>query len=280
MTTTGEPVETLAADEVYTSTEREFEMYKEIKRLASILTKVDDFLKEKHLELLLTTEKMKLFDGTADGLDTGPKEGSHPSSYNLDADLKAESERKPAVWREDQREGNPLCTDTSMVASHTRQGTVMSAKEILKNKGDRTKFQNDATLSKFPSSNQPDKKVEDISKSSAEKCSLLPFSNEESHKLLLLALESSDTSKKMSDSKLQKCLFDSAKQLKLKELKYDSHPSMRQCLFQSFYNQLVSVWSSVESFDGILLADHSGAPNKALFRLLLTYADNHYKMII
>ncbi len=54
--------------------------------------------------------------------------------------------------------------------------------------------------------------------------------------------------------------------------------------FQSFYNQLVSILSSVESFDEVLLddyevhhfADHNGAPNKALFRLLLTYVDMHY----
>ena len=92
----------------------------------------------------------------------------------------------------------------------------------------------------------------------------------------------------MSDSKLQKRLFDSAKQLKLKESKYDSNPSARRRLFQSFYNQLVSVLSSVESFDGVLLDDYevhpfedpNGAPNKALFRLLLTYVDTHYKMII
>ncbi len=123
-----------------------------------------------------------------------------------------------------------------------------------------------------------------------EKCATIHLSDEDSHKLLLLASawESSDTSKKISDSKLQKRLFDSAKQLKLKELKYDSNPCVRQCLFQSFYNQLVSVLSSVESFDGILLYDYevhpfedpNGVPNKALFRLLLTYIDTHYKTII
>ncbi len=50
----------------------------------------------------------------------------------------------------------------------------------------------------------------------------------------------------------------------------------------------MSVLSSVESFDRVLLddyevhpfADSSGVPNKTLFRLLLTYFDNHYKMII
>jgi hypothetical protein len=92
----------------------------------------------------------------------------------------------------------------------------------------------------------------------------------------------------MSDSKLQKRLFDSAKQLMLKELKYGSNPFACHHLFQSFYNQLVSVLSSVESVDGVLLDDYevhpfaesNGAPNKALFRLLLTYVDNHYKMII
>jgi hypothetical protein len=59
-------------------------------------------------------------------------------------------------------------------------------------------------------------------------------------------------------------------------------------LFQSFYNQLVSVLSSVESFDSVLLDDYevhpfedpNGAPNKALFRLLLTYINTHYKTII
>ncbi len=178
------------------------------------------------------------------------------------------------------------------MASHTKQEAVTSAEEILKNKGDRTKFQNDATLSKFPSGNEPDKKVENISKSSAEKCSLPPLSDEDSRKLLLLALalESSDSNKKMSDSKLQKCLFDfdSAKQLKLKELNYDSNPSVHHRLFQSFYNQLMSILSSVKLFDRVLLdnyevhpfADSNGAPNKAFFRLLLTYIDTHYKTII
>ncbi len=114
------------------------------------------------------------------------------------------------------------------------------------------------------------------------------LSDEDSHKLLLLAsaLESSDTSRKMLDSKIQKHLFDSAKQLKLKELKYDSNPCVRRCLFQSFYNQLVSVLSSVESFDSILLDDYevhpfedpNGAPNKALFRLLLTYVNTQKPM--
>jgi hypothetical protein len=166
---------------------------------------VGGFLKEQNPELLCTMEKMSLFDGTVDGPDPGSKEGSHPLSYNLDADLKAESERKPAAQREEQREGNPACTDTGTSASPTGQETVMSAQEILKNKGVRTKFQNDATLSKFPSGNQPDNKVEDISKFSAAKHSLLPLSDDDSHKLLLLALalEKSDTSKKMSDCKLQ-----------------------------------------------------------------------------
>ncbi len=44
----------------------------------------------------------------------------------------------------------------------------------------------------------------------------------------------------------------------------------------------------MESFDGILLdnydvhpfADPNGVPNKALFRLLLTYVDTHCKMIV
>ncbi len=121
-------------------------------------------------------------------------------------------------------------------------------------------------------------------------CAILQLSDEDSCKLLLLAsaLENSDTSKKMLDSKLQKRLFDIAKQLKLKELKYDSNPCVHRHLFQSFYNQLVSILSSVESFEGILLddyevhpfADPNGAPSKSLFRLLLTFVDTHYKTII
>ncbi len=89
----------------------------------------------------------------------------------------------------------------------------MSAGEILKNKCDHTKFQNDATFSKFPSGNQSDEEDENISKSTLEKHATLHLSDEDSHKLLLLAsaLEKSDASKKMLDSKLQKRLFDSAK---------------------------------------------------------------------
>jgi hypothetical protein len=167
---------------------------------------------------------------------------------------------------------------------------VTSAEEILKNKGDRTKFQNDANFSKFSSGNQSVEEDENISKSTLEKRATLHLSDEDSHKLLLLAsaLESSDTSNKMSDSKLQKCLFDSAKKLKLREFKYDSNPCVCRHLLKSFYNQLVSILSSVESFDGVVLEDYevhpfedpNGAPNKALFRLLLTYVDTHYKMII
>ncbi len=131
---------------------------------------------------------------------------------------------------------------------------------------------------KFSSGNQPEEDVADISNSDAEKRAILQLSDEDSRKLLLLAsaLENVDIGKKMSECKLQKRLFDSAKQLKLKEFKYDSNPSARRRLFQSFYNQLVSVLSSVESFEGVLLddyevhpfADPNGAPNKALFRLL------------
>jgi hypothetical protein len=233
---------------------------------------------------------MSLFDGTVDGSYPGSEEGSSSVFCNPDDALNLERERKPAAQREDQREGKSERTATGVAASPTKKETVMSAKEILKNKGDCTKFQNGATFSKFPSGNQFDEEDENISKSSLEKRATLHISNEDSRKLLLLAsaLESSDTSKKMSDSKLQKCLFDNSKQLKLKELKYDSNPCVRQCLFQLFYNQLVSVLSSVESFDGVLLDDYevhpfedpNGVPNKALFRLLLTYIDTHYKMII
>jgi hypothetical protein len=147
---------------------------------------------------------------------------------------------------------------------------------------------------KFPSGNQPEEDNAIISKLDAKKCTILQLSRENSRKLLPLAsalentdsvkkmsdsklqkclfdsakqlklkefkydsiasaLENTDSVKKMSDSKLQKCLFDSAKQLKLKEFKYDSNPSMRRRLFQSFYNQLVSVLSSVELFEVVFI---------------------------
>jgi hypothetical protein len=64
-------------------------------------------------------------------------------------------------------------------------------------------------------------------------------------------------------------------------------PSMCHRLFQSFYNQLVSILSSVELFEGVLLDDYevhpfedpNGVPNKALFHLLLTYADMHFRQL-
>ena len=114
---------------------------------------------------------------------------------------------------------------TGMAASPTKKETVTSAEQILKNKGYRATFQNDATFSKFPSGNQSDEEVENISKSTLEKRATTHLSDEDSRKLLLLAsaLENSDNSKKMSDSKLPKHLFNSAKQLQLKELKYDTN---------------------------------------------------------
>jgi hypothetical protein len=53
----GKPVETPATAEEYTSTRMEFDMYEEIKRLARIITKVGDFVKGEHPELLRTMEK-------------------------------------------------------------------------------------------------------------------------------------------------------------------------------------------------------------------------------
>ncbi len=55
--------------------------------------------------------------------------------------------------------------DTGTAASYTRKETMTSAEEILKNKGDRTKFQNDATFSKFSRGNQSGEEDKDISKS-------------------------------------------------------------------------------------------------------------------
>ncbi len=76
---------------------------------------------------------------------------------------------------------------TGTAASPTKKETVTLAEEILKNKGDRTKFQNGATSSKFPSGNQSDEEDENTSKSSLEKRATLHLSDEDSRKLLLLA---------------------------------------------------------------------------------------------
>lgn len=78
------------------------------------------------------------------------------------------------------------------------------------------------------------------------------------------------------------------KKAKVKGILVDSNPSMNRHLFQSFYNQLVRVLSCVESFEGILLdnykmdtfQDPTGAPSKVLFRLVLTYVNTRFKMII
>jgi hypothetical protein len=96
---------------------------------------------------------MSLFDGTVDGSDQGSEEGSPSAFCKLDDALNSERERKPAAQREDQREGKTERMATGTVASPTKKETVTSAKEILKTKGDRTTFQNDATFSKFSSGN-------------------------------------------------------------------------------------------------------------------------------
>jgi hypothetical protein len=171
-------------------------------------------------------EKMSLFDGTMDGSDLGSEDGPPSTFCNLDDALNSESESKPVAQREDQREEKSERTATGTAASPTKKETVTSAGQILKNKGDPATFSNGATFSKISSGNQSDEEVENISKSTLDKRATNHLSDEDSRKLLLLAsaLEHSDKSKKMSDSKLQKHLFDSAKQLKLKELKYDSTP--------------------------------------------------------
>jgi hypothetical protein len=51
---------------------------------------------------------------------------------DLNDDLRAESEHKPTAQREEQREGESLCADTSMVAGHSKEGPGMSDGEILK----------------------------------------------------------------------------------------------------------------------------------------------------
>ncbi len=42
---------------------------------------------------------------------------------NLNDDLNAESERKPAAWREGQRKGESARMDTGTMASHAREET-------------------------------------------------------------------------------------------------------------------------------------------------------------
>jgi hypothetical protein len=109
------PVETPATAVKYTSMKMEFHMYEEVKRLAKILTKVGNSCKGSTQKILRTMEKMSLFDGTVDGLYPGSEEDSSSVFCNLDDALNAESERKLATRREDQREGKYswlLCRNT------------------------------------------------------------------------------------------------------------------------------------------------------------------------
>ncbi len=94
--------------------------------------KVGGFLKGQHQELLYTMEKMSLFNGSQDGPDQGSEEDSSSAFCNLDNTLNAESKRKPAARREDQREGKSKCTATGTVASPTKKETLTTAEEILK----------------------------------------------------------------------------------------------------------------------------------------------------
>ncbi len=94
-------------------------------RLAKILTKVGNFLQGEHPEILRTMEKMSLFDCTVDGSDPGSEEGSPSAFCNLDDAQNSERERKPAAWKEDQREGKSERTATGMAASPTKKETVL-----------------------------------------------------------------------------------------------------------------------------------------------------------
>ncbi len=93
------PVETPASAVKYTSTKMEFEMYEEVKRLATILMKVGNFLQGQHPELLRTMENMSLFDGKVDGSDPGSEDGSPSTFCNLDDALNSERESKPVAQR-------------------------------------------------------------------------------------------------------------------------------------------------------------------------------------
>jgi hypothetical protein len=103
---------------------------------------------------------------------------------NLNDDLLAESERKLAAWREDQREGDLLYTSTSTEVSITMVGMVMRDNAILKIIGDPAKCLKDAINLNFPSGNQSDEDNAYISKSDAGTHTILQLSKENSRKLL------------------------------------------------------------------------------------------------
>jgi hypothetical protein len=74
-----EPVQTPGTNRKCFSTEMEEELYDENKKLHTVLRKVGNFLRAQHLDLLLTMEKMSIFDEMASDPDMEPG-GSYPMS--------------------------------------------------------------------------------------------------------------------------------------------------------------------------------------------------------
>ncbi len=121
-----EPMQTPGTNQKYFSTEMEEELYDENKKLHTVLRKVGNFLRAQHPDLLLTMEKMTSTARNASGTPL------YKTVYiNLNDDLQAESERKPAARREKQSENESfLRTDTSTEAGYTKEGPVMGDGQI------------------------------------------------------------------------------------------------------------------------------------------------------
>ena len=73
------PVQTPGTSNKFFTMDTEEELYKENKKLHTVLRKLDNFLRVQHPELLRTMQKMSLFDETASDPDIEPG-SSHPTS--------------------------------------------------------------------------------------------------------------------------------------------------------------------------------------------------------
>jgi hypothetical protein len=75
-----EPVQTPATNQKFFSMELEEELYKENKKLHTVLQKLDNFLRVQHPDLLCTMEKMSLFNEMASDPDMETGSSHHTSS--------------------------------------------------------------------------------------------------------------------------------------------------------------------------------------------------------
>jgi hypothetical protein len=73
------PMETPGTDRKFFAMDTEEDLYKEYKKLHTVLRKLDNFLRLQHPELLRTMQKMSLFDVTASDPDM-ESGSSHPTS--------------------------------------------------------------------------------------------------------------------------------------------------------------------------------------------------------